>query len=544
VTTTFDLTAVTAVKAEPVVGLVDGDAITITGVNFAQVSDTLANVYLIPLTKDATGKYVMDPVNRIEFGGQVAVNANGEFTTDVIVHQGIPVGGYAIYAVDSYGLAAYNSTFGVAMTKATVPKTAVSGETIVVKGTGFGDLDDYLDLLGVTSVTATIYINDVRVSETNIEPDDLAAGVSVVVPTVPAAGIYKVRIVSNLDGLYAEADLDITATTKVTVIPSTTVRGNEVTITGDYFARGADVTIRIYNGTSTTQIATTLTGTFKADTDSGHFSTTWIVPDDYTLGGYTVNATDNNAIHHLTAKTGLTIVELEVTVETTAPTYYQNDKVGFLISGTTPQGGIIYVYNSDERVMAIIILNADDDNWVYNAKTGMFDYLVGQNTNSGSAMFDLDGGAKLGDWTWEATFKDGPEIIPLDGSFEVIARPTGGLNDISAEDIEDIVKEVVTNSDLKGEKGDPGPKGDTGSTGATGPAGSGSTGAKGDTGSTGATGPAGATGAKGDTGLQGPAGEDAPVSWLSTAIIIAIVALIISAVAAFLAITLKRKIAN
>jgi hypothetical protein len=98
-----------------------------------------------------------------------------------------------------------------------------------------------------------------------------------------------------------------------------------------------------------------------------------------------------------------------------------------------------------------------------------------------------------------------------------------------------------------------GPAGATGATGAQGPAGAaGSTGATGATGSTGAT---GATGAKGDTGDTGATGATGPsgapgtsttqdANMPLTALALAVVALIIGLVAAFIAVTLRRKIAS
>jgi len=88
-------------------------------------------------------------------------------------------------------------------------------------------------------------------------------------------------------------------------------------------------------------------------------------------------------------------------------------------------------------------------------------------------------------------------------------------------------------------QGATGPKGDAGATttGATGASGSnGAQGPKGDTGATGAQGPAGPSGAPGEV----IGGTDMPL----TALALAVVALIIGLIAAFIAFTLRRKIAS
>lgn len=91
-----------------------------------------------------------------------------------------------------------------------------------------------------------------------------------------------------------------------------------------------------------------------------------------------------------------------------------------------------------------------------------------------------------------------------------------------------------------------GPAGAKGDTGAAGP--SGAAGSNGAAGAQGAKGDTGATGATGNTGPAGPSGAPGAVSggpeMPLTALALAVVALIIGLVAAFLAITLRRKIAS
>jgi hypothetical protein len=109
----------------------------------------------------------------------------------------------------------------------------------------------------------------------------------------------------------------------------------------------------------------------------------------------------------------------------------------------------------------------------------------------------------------------------------------------AADQHEKTATATFTVPNLQGPAGSTGPKGDTGATGAQGP--------KGDTGATGATGAPGATGATGATGAPGPSGAPAVSGGTEmplTAIALAVVALIVGLVAAFLAVTLRRKIAS
>jgi MG2 domain./Collagen triple helix repeat (20 copies). len=90
-----------------------------------------------------------------------------------------------------------------------------------------------------------------------------------------------------------------------------------------------------------------------------------------------------------------------------------------------------------------------------------------------------------------------------------------------------------------------GPAGAKGDQGATGQAGTnGSNGSNGSNGADGTQGPVGPSGAPGPSGVPGDAGISQDSNMPLTAIAIAVVALIIGLVAAFLAVTLRRKIAS
>ncbi|MDR0460483.1 MAG: hypothetical protein LBH62_03465, partial [Nitrososphaerota archaeon] len=178
--------------------------------------------------------------------------------------------------------------------------------------------------------------------------------------------------------------------------------------------------------------------------------------------------------------------------------------------------------------------------WSFDANKGMYVYpVIGSGSGSGLVVgttFDITDDAKLGNWTWTANVIDAGKTIIFEGKFEVVVKSSGGPggngNGLGEQEVRDIATEVAK-SISKGDKGD---KGDTGSSGS-----SGSSGATGPAGSKGAD---GATGAAGKDGKDGIDGEDSSSGWATTAAVIAIVALIVGAIAAFLAITLRRKIAN
>jgi hypothetical protein len=492
----FNVTANTRITVSQLVGVPGVTTITVTGTNFAQVSGTKVQLML--------GVYA---------AGEYNVNTNGGFTATFTVPAGVPVGGHTLRADDTSGL--YASTdFGVASPVAqAIPNTGIeTGQTINVKGYGF---DVFGNAAPYTVNVVNITINGIRVYNGGYSALGTlsTAGIDVIVPTLPV-GEYTVRISTNVSGLYAETKITIKETTILTVNPSSTIRDTTVDIFGKYFTHtaGNTVTIRIQN--STNHVVDTISTTTDAN---GAFVTSWYVQPNWPLGTYTINATDANCKAIATLRIGV----LDVDIVTNAKEYVENDMgitVTFKISSTAVTDGEITVYAPDGTPFKTILL--DVNGWMLNSKTGALNYFEGLTEVKLPAT-----NSTIGTWAWDAEFRDGANLAQYTGTFKVVARSANGTGSVGPA----------------GPQGEPGPKGDKGDTGSSGGGGSGSQGPKGETGS---QGPAGPKGEPGTNGSPGPAGTDAPTGTLNTALVLAVVALVVGAVAAFLAITLRRKIAN
>ncbi|MDR0373548.1 MAG: collagen-like protein [Nitrososphaerota archaeon] len=505
----FHISARTSITVVPAI-CEPTSTVTVIGRNFARVPGTKVNLML--------GAYDY---------GDFAVDANGSFEVQITIPQ-IQLAYHTLSAIDTSELSA-KTQLGVAapIAVASPSSNLESGQTITVRGLGFNDL-------GV-SFTANITINGILVAS-GINPGVLAAGVPVIVPALPV-GTAIVKITTNIPDLAAQTTITIAKSTTVIVTPQNALRDTDITIAGLYFTAGTtSVNITIVNVANNNITWLNIPATTNA---TGGFTTLWHVPIlhgtvNVPVGDYTVIVTDANG---LTARTSLKIVALDVKVTTGATKYAQGSIGSFQLSSTAQPDGMITIYDSDGDLFNMFLINGN--RWIYSTSSGRYTYPSSGFGLLSGTMFQLSHDAKLGSWTWDATFNDAGEDITFSGMFEVISTTVGSQGP-------------------KGDTGDTGPKGDTGSQGPKGDTGdrgvTGSSGSSGSTGSTGATGPAGPQGQSGQTGLQGergpagPAGSDAQVEdtavQASAALIIGVIALIIGAVAAFLAITLRQKFAK
>jgi len=524
----FKLTGVTQVFVNPMAAKIGVTDVTITGANFSQFIQSPSNQVTLRL------RPINNPTNADFSWTTATVNSDGKFSTIATVPVNVLPGGYMLNVTDLDGLTAEIPIGIVDPRAATSESSVVTGQVITVYGTGFDTLNSYVPpfqtMVGNITIGGVLVANGLTASQ-------LRDGVTVVVPTVPVNSRTAVVIGSNIAGLSAETTIAVTKTTTLTVTPASTTRDNWVTIEGNYFTQaGGTATVRIYN--SPNQINANLVATLPSVSinSDGSFTTSYYIANDFKLGSYTVNATDTNTPTKLTARTTLSVLELDIDIATGATVYAQGEKGSFQISSATTPDGTISIYDCDGRLYKTILLT--QAGWAFNTNDERYDYpVIGYASGSGlivGTTFELTADAKIGNWTWKAEIIDAGEVVPFTGKFEVIARSAA--------------------SNGTGAQGPPGPQGPPGQTGAQGPpgsssGGSGSQGPKGDTGSQGPKGDTGSQGPKGDTGPQGApgtAGDDAAdaSTWATTGVIIAIVALVIGAVAAFLAITLRRKIAS
>jgi hypothetical protein len=484
----FNVTSTTKITVTPTSGA-PGETLNITGSGFAAIANksvtiTFGALSVTTLKTDATGA----------ISGQIVIPS-------------LSAGTYAITAADSASKVAASKDFLVAITLVAVsPTSGAAGSQVTVTGYGF-------------TVDGTVNVTIGNVFVANVTYAQITAGYAFNVPTL-AAGTYTIAVVDNL-GLMNTQTFTVTKITTVTVTPASSPRGATVIVEGVNFVPNTNLVLAMLNSTTkavVADIAALGSPTLTTTNATGGFKTTFSVDPSYKLGTYVISA--NTTDSWTTATTGFTIATLSVTVSAGATSYQQGALVSFALqSSMMPYGGIA-LYTPDGLYYGQINIGTDD--WVAS------DYEFGGlavATTTGSyivpgsaATIQLPNDAKLGNWTWTGIF--GEDEVTSTGKF------------------------LVTNGTVVGIAGPAGPQGPTGSTGS-----SGSTGATGATGPAGPSGAAGPEGAVGPAGATGPAGSDAEgvvggPAMPAAAVGLAVVALIVGLLAAFVAITLRRKIAS
>ncbi|MCL2643359.1 MAG: IPT/TIG domain-containing protein [Candidatus Bathyarchaeota archaeon] len=512
---TLMINEVTTLVVEPKIGMPGKTTFTVTGTNFAVLEGNTVS-FLI-------GTYAIETVYDVE--------ADGSFEVEVTLPANIPAGKYTFAANDVYGLNAFDTIWVAAPVVVVDPNVVYTGNTTTVTGFGF-------DAFGDGDYLANITIGGILVAE-EIEHADLYTGVKVLVPTLPL-GEHKV-VVTTDTGVVGEATITILKTTTLVAVPESTLRDADVEITGSHFTAqaGVPVTVIITSMEDDSVIYnSTLAGdVYLLDAD-GAFTMTYHVPPTLALGEYLVTATDKNGLFD---DATFEVVALTLII-TTADFYFQGNLGRFEIATNAPTSGTITVTLPDGS--SVTLRTSTSGDWRKNAKTEMWEYYESSNVLGKGITFQIPNDAVTTNatelaWTWEAVFKDAAYTVEAEGEFDVYtsfadspgsSNPGGGSGSGTGA------------QGPAGPAGAPGEKGEKGDTGAQGS--SGSSGSAGARGSDGAKGADGATGPAGAPGAQGQAGADAPTGTLNAALIIAIVALIVGALAAFLVFTMKRKIAN
>ena len=383
----FEVTGTTSIKVSSPAGA-PGDMITITGENFTDIAGVEVTIDFGTLAGYATA----------------TTDENGTFTLTITIPD-IPVGKYDITATDDYGLTDTYADFRVAITTLTIlPSSGPSGSKVHVVGGGFTETTAFnITINGKLMVDG----EDTTDSDGNLD-------IYVYVPTVDAVGTYTITVM-DAEGVKATEDFEVTGVTQITVSPSRSATGANVNIELKYFTAvaGTSVELTIYNLTSDGdvddkfdlwQYITADEGytTEKVDKD-GSFKGTFKLPDDFTIGDYYINATDDNG---LKAEVSFSVVEPEIIIYTGADEYYPGDKIAFYAKCQFDYSNVtIYVY--------------DPDNFKYEVTDLNIVTLVG-NYYTGTVSFTLPADAVIGTWTWNTTIGG----LTKNGTFTVSEKPT------------------------------------------------------------------------------------------------------------------------
>ena len=391
-TAEFKVTGKTAIKTTPTAAA-PGETITINGYNFTAMKDVVVTIDFGTLTSYAT-------VNTTE---------NGEFTATITVPE-VQVGTYTITAKDSYNLSA-STTFKVAITTLTIlPSSGPTGTRIHIVGGGFESGKEF---------NATIN-GKLLILEENETSNTGAIDTYAYIPTVPA-GTYTITVMDET-GIKAEETFTVTATTKITVDPSSAPENYTVSITLEYFTaagnnQNTSVSLSMYNLTADGKVDwiykdlwSNITIQAEEGYENGYVDATGTYKGKFEVpqldvGTYIINATDANG---LTASVTFEIVQPTVLVYTGASEYLPGDRVSFFAKCT-------YSYTNQ-------VINLYTPSGFKIPITGLQIATKIGNYYTGTVSYILPADAETGTWTWNATIGG----VTVNGSFNVTTRTTAG----------------------------------------------------------------------------------------------------------------------
>ncbi|MCW4003797.1 MAG: collagen-like protein [Candidatus Bathyarchaeota archaeon] len=427
--------------------------------------------------------------------GSFVTTASGSFSGTFVVPN-LPTGSYTVTATDENALVATKPFTVTNIFVGLTPSSGPTGTVVTVAAYGF-----------TAGHPARISISNINF--TGFTTTDLLAGtVTFIIPQV-TAGAKTVTITDLTSSEYTTATFTVTAAATATLSPAAQAKGYDVVLTITNFPAGADFTATLSGANSFEELI------FDDTTNStGAFVDTFTVDTAWAIGSYTMTIVTDDSTFTLTLP--FAIVTPVININTAATTYNQGDTLSFIATSNLVITGTVTIYDPSARPYDILVI-------AITTPYGI-NFICPQRLTQSPLSSD----AEIGNWTWEANFGD----VTANGVFEVEPKP-------------------LPEQGPQGETGPAGPAGPAGATGPAGPAGAtGPAGPQGPAGATGAQGPKGDTGATGAQGPAGPAGADGkdaefvggpsmPVASLA----LAVVALIIGLLAAFVAFTLRKKIA-
>ncbi|MCL1978112.1 MAG: hypothetical protein FWG55_08465 [Candidatus Bathyarchaeota archaeon] len=425
--TTFILTSGTTGQArvstdkiagQPTTNAGPGDTITITGTNFAQVAGT--NVTL-KLVKSGQADVVLE---------NATTTSTGTFSSTFTI-PGINTGEYTLVARDEYGVTA-QVPFGVTILYVgayvngiPVTNNLKTGMDALIKGLGFEVFGGYYT--ANITIDGQILRNGRNVDSSVVTTNGLPAVIGVDGSTL-APGTYTLAIRALVNRpssaglpitgeLYVETQITVTESASVAVKPAATAqRDSYINVTGTYFTPGQSATIRILNATSRLQVASYTTTVEQP----GNFSRNNIyLPANFALGEYIVNVTDSKGV---TAETSLTVAKVSINVTLGSNTYTQGEITTFQLTSNTAPTGSITVSDSSGALVTKIELEAAK--WIL---TSSGNYVYQQSQGGGvpsGALMQIASDARTGAWTWKADIKDANEPQTYSGTFTVNAKGT------------------------------------------------------------------------------------------------------------------------
>ena len=354
-------------------------------------------------------------------------NSKGEISGSITI-PAIPSGNYVVEATQDYYNIEASESFRVGtMIVLLEPETGPTGTRVALNGLGFtpgGDWEAYLD--------------DVLIFEDEDVSGDTTISGTFYVPTIEE-GTYTVTVVDTEEDIEVKADFTVTGTTELTFDPSSAPVGFNVSVEGLYFAESDDainVDFLLSNSTDEWNMYVR-EGTKAVETDEdGGFTAWWVVPEDLSIGSYTVDATDEEGLH---AQVSLQIISKYLSMAPSKPAYERDETVRFDIESSFQEtGSYIMIWDADGD----FVWQTDDLNtWIKVDVTYVAPFWA--QTAGGNPLI-LDSDAPLGTWAW--TWYDSDDEVLASGGFLVEPSDDGGgddgVSDIIIEQLQDDLQDL------------------------------------------------------------------------------------------------------
>jgi DNA-directed RNA polymerase subunit RPC12/RpoP len=417
-TSSFLVTAITTLELTPTFGG-PGTIVGIVGYNFAEISDS-----------EVVIKFDGDPVTTLE------TNSDGDIS-GVFLVPALSQGNYMVVAEQvSYNIEASKVFRLGTIVVILEPKTGPTGTKVTLTGIGFTADGEWEAFFG-----------DIPIFEEMTVANDTTLFGNFYVP-VANVEEYTITVVDLDEDVSVTMGFTVTDNTSLSFDPPSSPVGFNVTIEGMYFAESSndiDVEFVIYNSTDVLAMEVFEGSSSVTTEEEGEFTAWWMVPDDLSVGSYSVNATDEEGLLY---RLVFDVLSKYLSIAPHKSAYQRGDTVRFNIESSFEEtGSYIMVYDPDGFIRWV---TDDLDTWVEMDVT----YIAPLYTQtSGGAPMILDEDAPFGTWSW--IWNDSWDEFLASGTFTVEEPPPdngdGGDNVTDAEiiilqqkvqDLEDLVDQL------------------------------------------------------------------------------------------------------
>jgi hypothetical protein len=404
VTADFEVEGLAEIELSPGFGT-PGSTVGITGYNFSSISGMDVEVY-VGGTKTGT----------------FDTNSNGEFSGSFTI-PAFDSGDYQVTArQDDYNIIVSRSfRIGIKVVILSVSE-GPSGTRVALTGAGFSAGGEWEATFGSVKI---------------FESENVLPGGSIsdifYVPTLEP-GTYDVKVLDVDEDIEVETEFTITEKTSISFIPASAPAEYNLTIEGMYFAESEgqiEVEFKIFNSTDEWDMNVFMNDDPVKTGEDGDFTAWWIVPDDFSIGSYTVNATDEEGLY---AQFIFNVVGKETTINPRKSIYYGGDTISFDLESTfEEEGSYIKIWDPDEN----LFWSTDELNtWVLVGLVHVSPYFS-QTAGGNPMILNID--APLGTWTFR--WYDSADVELGSGEFVVDLKTTGEV-DVLIEELADSVEDL------------------------------------------------------------------------------------------------------